>query len=493
MATEGPTIEQQWNEAHSRDPRIVQIPTTRDTLCQWVTNVASSIGGIASTTDQLGEDSFSNEYVLSRDFGILEGGTLMNALGDNNDCLIHSFLSCLCPSFRKYNEQNRTTIASFFRRFIMIRLDGVDVEKLKSREFLDTNDLTLLCIHFHTQFLIVKRGVYAVDRDLEFIPTLADVIYNWRPLNNTNRGPFYVIHGSGVHFTPVAWNGNYELRDKTFVQLNDLTLTIGRAREADRPIDLIRKRDTELEIRKLLGEYDLDDIKQQIENSPTKAGKYNILSRSVLQLRRGLADRIGALDSTRYSRDYAGFILFTSIVNALTGEDSSASSATSNATTTQSSNSATTQSSTFESDLKTAIEASIRTERESEERKKAENNAQMSAATAASLTPNEHNQDLQTALKLSTLDVMLGVQKLFNESTQEIQPHVQHTTLSINTGVHRKKAVLSMLSGITATVDENSGKYTATVYEPVKSGGKRNTKKAIRVKKQKTKKLKRSK
>ena len=57
--------------------------------------------------------------------------------------------------------------------------------------------------------------------------------------------------------------------------------------------------------------------------------------------------------------------------------------------------------------------------------------------------------------------------------------------------------VLRTLSGITAAIGENSGKYTATVYEPVAShrsnGGKRNTKKAMRVKKQKTKKLKRSK
>lgn len=57
--------------------------------------------------------------------------------------------------------------------------------------------------------------------------------------------------------------------------------------------------------------------------------------------------------------------------------------------------------------------------------------------------------------------------------------------------------VLSTSSGITATIGTNSGKYTATVYEPIVSqqlqGGKRNTKKAKRTKKQKTKKLKRSK
>jgi hypothetical protein len=69
-----------------------------------------------------------------------------------------------------------------------------------------------------------------------------------------------------------------------------------------------------------------------------------------------------------------------------------------------------------------------------------------------------------------------------------LKPFVKH---DINLTTSRK--VLRTLSGITATVGENSGKYTATVYEPVKRGGKRNTKKAMRIKKQKTKKLKRSK
>ena len=93
------------------------------------------------------------------------------------------------------------------------------------------------------------------------------------------------------------------------------------------------------------------------------------------------------------------------------------------------------------------------------------------------------------------MDNSFALSKAMERSMPELvttSPSLTHT-VSINPRVHRNQVVLRTLSGITATINENSGKYTATVYEPVKRGGKRNTKKAIRIKKQKTKKLKRSK
>ena len=536
-----PTIEEKWEAALHTLPNIGTLPINRDTLCQWVTNAATSINGIASANDQLGIDLYSNGYFLDDNFRPLQGGRLMNALGTNNDCLIHSFLSCLCPSFRKYIEEIRSTIARFFRQFIMIQINDADNDLLVSNKFLETDELSLLCKHFHVQFLLVKRGFYPVDRHLEFFPDLSDPTSNsWRRTNATNRGPFYVIHGSGVHFTPVAWNGNYELTDKTFDQLNQLMLKISREREADQRADLTRRSNTETVIKRLLGQYNLADIKQEIEAGTTKEEKYAILNQSVADLMRGLDRQIEQLDQNEYRRDYARYILFSSIIESLTGE---AGNASSNAATTQpssTSNAATTQSSTFESDLdlEAAIQESIRIQKEKEEQENDAHHSNMAAATAASLvTPNNQNKNLKNALQLSRLDIMYSLQQALQHTNLSIQhntvpgnslqspsrtrpetmegvilkngeEHIRSVERSIGNSIlgaigknpinlTTSGKVLRTLSGITAAIGENSGKYTATVYEPVAShrsnGGKRNTKKAMRVKKQKTKKLKRSK
>ena len=162
----------------------------------------------------------------------------------------------------------------------------------------------------------------------------------------------------------------------------------------------------------------------------------------------------------------------------------------------------------------------------------------MAAATAASLvTPNNQNKNLKNALQLSRLDIMYSLQQALQHTNLSIQhntvpgnslqspsrtrpetmegvilkngeEHIRSVERSIGNSIlgaigknpinlTTSGKVLRTLSGITAAIGENSGKYTATVYEPVAShrsnGGKRNTKKAMRVKKQKTKKLKRSK
>jgi hypothetical protein len=541
-----PTIDQQWADVLRSTPQIEALPVDHRALCNWVRSAATSIGGIASDNDRLGVDPYTNGYVLESYFEPLQGGTLMNALGNNNDCLVHSFLSCVCPNFRKYDAPIRSTIASFFRRFMMTRMDFTEdgMRELKSYDFLDTNALSILCVYFRLQFIIVKKGKYPVDRHIEFIPEFDDTItYNWRPLNNKNRGPFYVIHGSGAHFTPVAWNNNYALVDKNFIDLRNIADKINREAGDDQVQDERRKRNTERKIHDFLSLYDLNVIRDRIDEEDDQKEKDDILSEHVIQLGAQLDRYINTLNETECRRDYAGSIAVDSIIRAIIGEPVNMSSANYNLSTNHGS---------FEPDvdLKAALEDSLKIQKEKEERNAATEKEQLNKALQNSLqiTPN-HNQnakDLQTGIMLSMADKIKkylkdGIEQSMqsNSSTQlpqvnqsikptqqiqstqvnqPIQPNTQHNSMNsrINTnGVTGKVSnavlraisgvsmsniqpmpgkVLSTLSGITATVGTNSGKYMATVYEPVVSqqlqGGKRNTKKAKRVKKQKTKKLK---
>ena len=83
-----------------------QIGQSIDEIDQWVRRIAECMAvknGITTieNSDQIGPDQFSHGIeTISGSFGILQGGQLMNALGNNNDCLIHSFLKRF---FTKHN------------------------------------------------------------------------------------------------------------------------------------------------------------------------------------------------------------------------------------------------------------------------------------------------------------------------------------------------------------------------------------------------------
>lgn len=478
MAAKPPTIEEQWNKISQSGNTISTIPDSIVTLFTWVYRVAERLKGIRTNADQLGQDPFTGGSTLDDNFGLLQGGKLMNALANNNDCLIHSFLSCVCPIFRKYEATIRSKIASFFRRMMMIQLEDVDINKLKSSEFLDTNDLSLLCKHFKVQFIIVKKGEYPFDRHVEIYPEFADVEYAWRDAQP--NGPFYVIHGTGVHFTPVAWNNNYELTNYTIAQFRTLAETVNKAAEEDRDANEARKIDTQHEINRILKGYHINEIKTQIDAAKIKEEKQKILSQYVAQLVKELDKHITTLDPKKYRQDYARYIAFHSIVAALT-EDNSGSS--NNSKKSNESMSLATQASEFEPGmgLDHIIEESIRMYEE-KERERAAANANLNNAIIKSQTPNGNNADLQTAIELSKLDIMHSIQDGIKQG---------NINSTVTASVSEKQQLLRTMSVRARIGTGIETEYSAKVYRPIVLGGKRNTKKVKQAKKQKTKKTKR--
>ena len=513
-----PTIQQQWEAALPKAPQgvdISKVPGSIHALISWVTAVATALGAPRpEENDQLGTDS--SGYVLEPYFGLLQGARLMNALGTNNDCLIHSFLSCVCPSFRRYKDNIRKTIASFFRRFIMIQLSDVsdaNITRLTSNGFLETDELDLLCQYFTVKFVIVKRGRYPVDRQFELVPnTLNNVFWTNNRKNEPKTGnPFYVIHGSGAHFTPVSRRESETGDDiytfnNTFAELYALQTKIQNERDADRTVDEVRRSETNRIMREFVNSHynNLVDLKAIMDSVTTKDEKMAILSEVIAEFVDPLHAYIATL-SSEYRRDYAEQMAFEYIVTTLTGDKGS------NAIYTP-----TTLQSTYKPDMdfEAAIEESI-----------------ITAASAENTTPNGNNDEMKRAKELSSnsyklelmKSVQAGIEKAKGTSNnQEVNTRVPGESNSkpvsneasaihahISNEITRKIAnisarglgeaasrisgnqkILRTLNGITATVGTNSNQYKATVYEPVTKGGKRITKKAMRSKNRKTKKAK---
>jgi hypothetical protein len=438
MAAEEPTIEEQWNQAQERDKRILRVPTTEFDLCTWVMDVAVSINGNILDTDQLDVDSFTGGYVLEEYFGPLQGAILMDALGTNNDCLIHSFLSCVCATFRRYDRNIRKTIASFFRRFIMIQLDGVteaNRNRLISAGFLETDELDILCKYYKLKFITLKRGQYPFDRHFGIVPITFNKEF-WTNERTKNKDPFYVIHGSGAHFTPVAKrnNGsdNYEFNIPYDIILT-LEKNITTAQHADANNDRIRKDETKRIMHEFINRnYDLTLTKSIIDNAATRDEKMAIISEIVADSTELIELNIDNLStlSPHYRRDYAGQMGFEYIITTLTRDivptsiskqSPNVASSTSTSISKQSPNvasstsSSTSNQSDYEPDMdfKTMAEENLRMSQEKEMERIAQN-AELQKVlrnSESNATPTGFSSNnTQRAIELSNLDVLQSIQ-----------------------------------------------------------------------------------
>ena len=405
------TIQEQWNELECKDD-IKSLPDNLQNLCRWVTSIARCVGGQPLPNDQIAQDS--TKYVLEDYFERLSGGKLMDALGTNNDCLIHSFLTCVCPEFRRYLANIRSKIASFFRRFIMTQIPDADNPRLSSSSMLETTELTLLCKKFNVPFIIVKRGMYPVDRHMEIVPDDSNEDF-WR--NRADEETYYVIHGSGAHFTPVAWNNTYEIHNKRR-DLDVIIRTIGQAVDDDRDVDEVRKQITEEAILKKLNEFDkeyIQGIRKQIRNAPTDQEKSEIINENIEGLGGELGKYINTLDST-YRKDYAGFIMIESIVSLLTGGANNAASAYA----------AQKDESKFEPDVDVNLEATIQASiasHEEEEKNRAPSKNGANRNTAANVAAKNESA-LQEALLRSLQD---GIAKAVADSLQTAKVNANRT------------------------------------------------------------------
>ena len=443
-------LEQRWESLIC--DRKDQVPNTIQEIDEWITRITSCMGVVADARDQIGRDP--SEHIISPSFGLIAGGQLMNALGNNNDCLIHSFLSCVSRSFRKFSEEIRSTLASFFRRFVLPTIPGIDPnvrDRLKSYQFLTGGEIEFLSIHYQIPIINLQDGDHEIERSMEIFPPLNHSF--WEGKMDSYTGPFYLIHGDNTHFTPIAYGGVYPMR-LHFGSVKRVTDTITAehaavfeaAAEDNAKLDVV-KQDFKGRLQPIMTSIKKEVADAKINNKQTKSIKMS----SMFELLMPMAEE--------YIEDI--------IQQKLIGEE-----------------------------LLEQARVAIRTALIEE----LSNNI-------SSNTPNASSDKIKKLEEfvgqqgLSDDDALLmAIKASLNESTavkpantpMPVQPKTQVVAVSMpgNQKVHRK------LSRVTARIDNGADEeYSVTVYEPVavtsSKGGKRNTKKAKRVKKHNTKKTKR--
>lgn len=139
----------------------------------------------------------------------------MYSSGNDSDCLIHSFLTSTCSSFRQLSQEDKNTVASNFRRYIFATLPAVerkieyekgpDNQRLKQQvpenqkldydialrltpgHFLNDDDLVLLCTYYGINFVLFS-GSGALIPPKQF------------------DNAMYMMYNTGVHFESIAVN-----------------------------------------------------------------------------------------------------------------------------------------------------------------------------------------------------------------------------------------------------------------------------------------------
>jgi hypothetical protein len=451
----------EW-EALSCDKKD-QIGRSIDEIDRWVRRIAECMANkngstIIANSDQIGPDQFSQGVrIISESFGTLQGGQLMNALGNNNDCLIHSFLTCISPAFRTVVEEARIKIAGYFRRFILPTIQNLHNvepanitimrERLQSYHFLTGGEINILSSHYKVPIINIQDGNNPLERSMEIFPTQTDIVFWNNSKSGAYDGPFYMIHGDDTHFTPVMYGGSYQIRQRRADLMNissDITKAhddvFGKASEEGAKLDVV-KQDFKHRIQPIV-----DSFKKEIVQSNNSENKSIELS-SILEI------------LTPVTKQYIDDIILQGLIDE---------------------------------GLKEKAYTTIYTVLLQELSKK---------KNTSSTTPNAPSTNISELEEfagqagLTDEDALVKAIKASHNESNGIKPGniVPGMSLPSSSKILRTVSMKAKIGN-----GENT-QYSATVYEPVaitstaSSGGKRNTKKGIRVKKQKTKKLKRSK
>ena len=139
----------------------------------------------------------------------------MKTSSNQSDCLIHSILINISENFRKLKENNRNTIAFFFRKVIFPLLPGmvdenkerllVDPTTSKINLELETIEFVIIAMHFKLNFMMISKNENAPINCYEY---------------NNNDNPYFIIYHSGAHFNAVSINNQYGI---TYAQAYQLT------------------------------------------------------------------------------------------------------------------------------------------------------------------------------------------------------------------------------------------------------------------------------
>lgn len=440
-------------------------------LDQWVRRIAECMAiKNGSTTiansDQIGPDQYSHGiHTISGSFGTLAGGQLMNALGNNNDCLIHSFLTCVSPTFRNVVEQSRIRIAGYLRRFVLPTIiessyNQADADiiyllhRLESYHFLTGGDIDFLSSHYQVPIINIQDGNGPLQRSMEIFPKINNTNF-WNSKSGAYTGPFYVIHGDDTHFTPVIYDGSYGINRRR-VDLIKIASDITQAHA--NVFEAASEEGAKLETVKEDFRYRIQPIIASIKKDMAASNNVNVESKSITS-----SSMLEVL--TPVTKQYVDDILDQNLIDIK---------------------------------LKDEIYAAIYTVLLEELATNTKKN------NKASTTPNVSTNDIKKIEEyagqygLSDEDALLkAIKASLNESTSvrsangsssnQVTQVKPASTVSINQLMLRTMSMKARIGNGPET------QYSAIVYKPataVVNGGKRNTKKTMRLKKQKTKKLK---
>jgi hypothetical protein len=205
-------------------------------LNTWVEDVITALlnAGIDISADGAEQEGVLNTgQRLPSTFGELNGAILMEASGDGNDCLIHSFLTTTCGSFQTLSEIGRIAVARHFRRVVLARLSHFQNIQPFAPEPIFTRNKSGARVQAEETKYNPKTRKYEktgkpafrnVSDYLDKRQPLSDEFANrlaeqfnigillvqseddlpFAQLRNPTRSEnMVVIHGTGLHFTPV--------------------------------------------------------------------------------------------------------------------------------------------------------------------------------------------------------------------------------------------------------------------------------------------------
>jgi hypothetical protein len=116
--------------------------------------------------DDLQEENKATKPVRALTGFAVDGLQRMNASANNNDCLIHSFLTSTSENFRRLAQRSKDEFANFFRRTVFLTLPVVQcfmqnerglgqemARRVMGRRFLEEHELQLLAVQFRVNIL----------------------------------------------------------------------------------------------------------------------------------------------------------------------------------------------------------------------------------------------------------------------------------------------------------------------------------------------------
>ena len=152
--------------------------------------------------------------------------------GGSDDCLIHSLLSCMSPTFRKLQSSSkRNVVAHFFRRGVLIRWvqkglfvvqragrnqnsDAI-IDELKGMDFLGDYIGESLCNKLKINVLFMQSNTIVSGKRL---PPSVSFIESFTNKRKTIKSEYTIaIHGDNSHFQPVK----LFLKQKNIPEQND--------------------------------------------------------------------------------------------------------------------------------------------------------------------------------------------------------------------------------------------------------------------------------